>query len=171
MNAMISKTTFSGNYKFEHLRNGAVIDAWEDNNLIPTQGLNFILNVLTQAATTKISTWYLGIGTGNYTVTAGDTGAAIPGVGAANESSAYAEATRPAVTFVASTAATTNNSAAKATFTANGAVTVTNAFLVSTAPKGDTNGTLLSSLKLATAKTLASGDQLIVTFTLTAASV
>lgn len=171
MNALISAAGFSGKYHFEHIRNGMVIDEWDDNNLIPTEGLNFVLNVLTQAATTKINTWYVAIGTGNYTVAATDTAANIVGVGRANESSLYAEATRPAVTLTASTVASVTNSAAKATFTANAGVVVTNAFVVSTSPKGDVAGTLLSSLKLGTAKTLASADQLVVTFTLTAASV
>lgn len=171
MNTLISAAGFSGKYHFEHIRNGVVIDTWEECNLIPTEGLNFVLNVLTQSATTKINTWYMGIGTGNYTVAATDTGANIVGAGRANESSLYAEAARPAVTLAASTAASVTNSAAKATFTANAGVVVTNAFVVSTSPKGDTAGTLLSSLKLTVSKTLASADQLVVTFTLTAASV
>lgn len=160
-----------GVYQFEHVRGGVVIDSWSDENLVPLEGLNFILNVLAISATSKINTWYLAIGTGNYTVAATDTGANIVGAGRANESSAYTEATRPALVLPASTAGVLTNSASKATFTANAGITVTNAFVVSTSPKADATGTLLSSLKLGTAKTLVSGDQLVVTFTLTATSV
>lgn len=168
---IISSTGFSGKYHFEHVRNGVVIDEWDEENIIPTEGLNFVLNVLSQSGTSKINSWYMGIGTGNYTVAASDTGANISGVGRANETSAYSEANRVAVTLAASTAASITNSANKATFTANAGITVTNAFIVSTAPKGDTNGTLMSSLKLSVAKTLVAADQLVATFTLTAASV
>lgn len=166
-----SATGLNGKYSFEHIRNGVVIDAWEDNNLIPLEGLNFIMNVLTQAATSKINTWYVGIGTGNYTVASTDTGANIVGAGRANESSAYAEATRPALVLPAATTGAVTNAASKATFTANAGITVTNAFVLSTSPKADATGTLISSLKLGTSKSLESGDKLVVTFTLTATSV
>lgn len=162
---------FKGIYHFDHIRNGEIIDSWDEENLVPLEGLNFILNVLTQTATAKINTWYLGIGTGNYTVASTDTGANITGVGRANETSAYTEATRPALVLPASTTGVVTNSASKATFTANNTVTVTNAFVVSTAPKADATGTLISSLKLSVAKSLVSGDQLVATFTLTATSV
>jgi len=161
----------AGRYHFDHVRDGVIIDSWDDENLVPTEGLNFILNVLSQAATSKINTWYMGFGTGNYTVAATDTGANIVGAGRANETSAYAEAARQALVLPASTAASLTNSASKVTITANGTVTITNAFVVSTSPKADATGTLLSSLKLSVAKALVSGDQLVVTFTLAATSV
>lgn len=162
---------FVGKYHFDHVRDGQVIDAWDEENLIPLEGLNFILNVLSQSGTSKINTWYMGIGTGNYTVASTDTGANIVGAGRANETSAYSEAARPALVLPASTAASLTNSASKITFTANAGVTVTNAFVVSTSPKTDATGTLLSSLKLSVSKALVSADQLVVTFTLSASSV
>ena len=166
-----SAAGFTGNYHFEHVRNGEVIDTWDDHNLIPLEGLNFIMNVLANAATAKINTWHVSIGTGNYIVASTDTGANIVGAGRANESILYAEATRPALVLPASTLGILTNTASKATFTANAAVVVTNAFVVSTSPKADVTGTLLSSLKLTVSKSLVSGDQLVVTFTLTATSV
>lgn len=162
---------FRGNYHFEHVRDGIVIDEWDESNLIPLEGLNFILNVLTQAATTKVNTWYVGLGVGDYTVAATDTGANIVGAGRADETSLYAEAARQALVLPASTAASLTNTASKAVFTANATVVVTNAFVVSTSPKADATGTLLSSLKLTVAKTLEAAEELRVTFTLSAASV
>ena len=171
MNTINAAAGFKGVYHFEHIRNGEVIDSWKEENLIPTEGLNFILNVLTQAATTKINTWYLALGTGAYTVAATDTGASIVGAGRANETSLYSEATRVALVLPAATAAALTNTASKATFTANAGVTITNAFVTSTSPKADATGTLLSSLKLTVSKALVTADQLVVTFTLSAASV
>jgi len=162
---------FSGHYHFEHMREGAVIDAWDESNLIPTEGLNFVLNVLSQSGTSKINTWYLALGTGNYTVAATDTGANIVGVGRSNETTLYDEATRVALVFPASTAGSLTNTASKATFTFNNTVTITNAFVVSTSPKSDVTGTLLSSLKLGTSKSMIAADQLVVTFVLSASSV
>lgn len=163
------KVAFAGTYHFEHMRGGALIDSWTDTNLIPTEGLNFVLNVLSQAGTTKISTWYLALATGNYTVAATDTGANI--VGRATETALYDEATRVLINWVAATAGVLTNAASKATFTFNSAATITNAYVVSTAPKSDVSGTCLSSLKLGTSKTMAAADQLVVTFVLTASSV
>ena len=171
MNKIAAAAGFKGVYHFEHIRDGVVIDSWREENLIPTEGLNFILNVLTQAATTKINTWYLALGTGAYAVAATDTGANIVGVGRANETLLYSEATRVALVLPASTAAALTNTASKATFTASAGVTITNAFVTSTSPKADTTGTLLSSLQLGASKVLATADQLVVTFTLSAASV
>lgn len=174
MNALKSVTGFVGKYHFDHLRNGEIIDSWDETNLIPTEGLNFILNVLSQAATTKISTWYVGLGTGNYTVTAADTGTGAAWIGSATkaiETSAYTEGTRGLLVLPASTAASLTNSASKITFTANATITVTNAFVLSTGTKGDATGVILSSLKLGTSKTLSSAEQLVVTFTLSATSV
>lgn len=174
MDSFGAATQFMGNYHFDHVRDGVVIDSWDEKNLIPTEGLNFILNVLSQAATTKISTWYVGIGTGNYTVTAADTGTGAAWIGSATkaiETSAYTEATRGLLVLPAATAAALTNSASKITFTANATITITNAFVLSTGTKGDATGVLLSSLKLGTSKTLSSAEQLVVTFTLSATSV
>jgi len=162
---------FKGVYKFQIIGvDGLVRDEWMEENLIPTEGLNHILNVLTQAATAKVAAWYVGIGVGNYTASATDTGANIVGAGRANETSAYAEATRQALVLPASTVGSLTNIASKVTFTANASITVTNAFVLSTAPKADATGTLLSSLKLSVAKPLTSGEQLVGTFTLVATS-
>lgn len=171
MNTIKSIAGLSGKYHFDHVRDGVVIDSWDEENIVPLEGLNFILNVLSQAGTTKINTWYMAIGTGAYTAASTDTGANIVGAGRANETSAYAEATRQALVLPASTSAALTNSASKAVFTANAGITVTNAFVVSTSPKADVTGTLISSLKLTVSKALVSGDQLVATFTLSATSV
>jgi hypothetical protein len=164
---MQGKVGFMGNYHFEHFRDGVLLDEWDDKNLIPTEGLNSVLGVALHADT-QIIAWYLGLGSGNYTVDPTDTGANI--VARVTEITAYS-GNRPVITFSAPAAGSTDNSAAKVTFTFNNTVaTVTNAF-VDSAATGN-GGKLLSSLKLGVAKTgFATGDQLVVTFTMTAASV
>jgi hypothetical protein len=161
------KLGFKGTYTFEHWRGDRLLDRWEDSNLIPTEGLNSMLGVGVHADA-QITAWYMGIGSGNYTVDPTDTGANI--VARVTEITAYT-GNRQQVVFAAPAAGSTDNSASKVTFTFNNTVaTVTNAF-VNSAATGN-GGKLLSSLKLGTAKTgFATGDQLVVTFTLTAASV
>ena len=163
----IAKLGFAATYHFEHIRDGITLDEWDDHNLIPTEGLNSVLGVSVHADA-QILAWYMGLGSGNYTVDPTDTGANI--VARVTEITTYT-GNRPVIVFSAPAAGSTDNSASKVTFTFNAPVaTVTNAF-VNSAATGN-GGKLLSSLKLATAKTgFASGDQLVVTFTLTAASV
>lgn len=158
---------FKGIYKFEHWRDGCLLDAWADKNLIPTESLNSMLGIHMHADAQLVA-WYMGLGSGNYTADPTDTAANI--VARVTEVVAYA-GNRPAVTFAAAAAGAITNSAAKATFTVNAPIaTVTNAFIVSTAT--GSGGTILSSIKLATAKTgFVSGDQIVVTYTMTAASV
>lgn len=167
MNAAKEQSGFKGVYEFEHVRDGKVLAKWSETNLIPTEGLNSFLGVNLHADAQNPA-WYMGIGSGNYTVQPTDTAATIAGL--VTEITTYT-GNRPQVVFAAPAAASITNSANKATFTLNAVVaTITNAFIMSAAT-GNV-GVLLSSLKLATARTgLASGDQLIVTFTMTAASV
>lgn len=161
------KAALSGKYSFTHLRNGAVIDEWEQSNLIPTEGLNYVLDLLFQAVTAKPAGWYIGLGTGAYTPSATDTGANLPT--RAVETTSYSGGVRPAVAVAAAAGGAVTNAASKATFTFTAGVTITNAFVVS-APIGAT-GIALSSLAVAPSRAMITGDQLMVTFTLTASSV
>ena len=162
-----TNTELRGLYHFTHTRNGVIVQEWDEENLIPTEGLNSILGVCLYGQT-QLLNWYMGIGSGNYTVAATDTAATIAGL--TTEITTYT-GNRQAVVFAAPSAGVISNSASPVVFTFNASVaTVTNAFVMSAAT-GST-GTLLSSLKLATPRTgFLSGDQLTATFTLTATSV
>lgn len=153
-------------YEFEHRRDGVLLDSWADSNLVPTEGLNSVLGVFLAAAA-QSAAWYVGLGSGNYTVAATDAAANI--VARVTEITTYT-GNRPAITFAAPAAGSITNAASKITFTFNAAVaTITNAFIINAAT--GSAGVLFSSLKLATAKTgFVSGDQLVVTVTVTAAS-
>ena len=155
-----------GVFKFEHVRDGKVIDVWEDHNLVVTEGLNSILDVVLHGSS-QITTWYVGLFEGNYTPVAGLTAATV--TSASTESTAYDETTRVQYVEAAASAGSTTNSASKATFTINATKTMYGAFLISENTKSGTSGTLLACTKFATARSVVSADQLLVTYTFTAA--
>lgn len=149
------------------IRDGRVIDEWEDHNLVVDQGLNALLNIMFNGAT-QITPWYLGLFEGNYTPVAGVTAATI--ASAATECTAYDESTRQEYNEAASTAKSTTNSANKATFTFNATKTIYGAFLISDSTKSGTSGTLFSAARFSSAKAVVATDQLLLTYTFTAAS-
>jgi hypothetical protein len=63
------------------------------------------------------------------------------------------------------------NSASRASFVFNATKTIYGAFLISNSTKGGTTGTLFSAARFATAKSVESGDELLLTYTFTATSV
>lgn len=164
----ISKAGFKGVYSFEQWRDGGLVLAWEETNLIPEQGLNSVLGVYCHADA-QITSWFMALSSGVYVPNDTDTAANI--VARATEITGYAEATRRGVTFAAAAAKSITNSAARATFTMNTSTTVNGAFISSVATKSAITGTLLSSLAATTPRAVISGDQILATFTLTAASV
>ena len=127
----------------------------EADNIIPTEGRNSILNVAFNAAT-QITAWYLSVFANNYTPVAGDTAATFPA--AAGESTAYAEATRPAWNEAAAVAGVVTNAASPATFTFNATTTLYGGALSSSSVKAGTAGVLVSAAKFSTAKGVDSGD-------------
>jgi hypothetical protein len=157
-----------GVFTIEHIRDGKVIDTWEEHNIVVNEGLNNLLDVYLHA-TTQTTAWYVGIFEGNYTPVATDTGANI--AVNATESIAYSEATRPAWVEAAAAAQSITNSANKATFTINATKTIYGAFLISTSAKSDTLGTLFAATKFTAARSVVATDQLLVTYTVTAATV
>jgi hypothetical protein len=78
--------------------------------------------------------------------------------------------TRQAYVEAAAAAKVTTNAASKATFTFNATKTLYGAFLISDSTKGGTSGTLLAAAKFAAPKGVVATDQLLLTYTFTAAS-
>lgn len=156
-----------GVFSGQIIRQGEVIDEFECPNLVVDEGLNHMLDV-TFAGATQVNPWYLGLFEGNYTPVASLTAATI--VAAATESISYDEATRPAFVEAAASGKVTTNSASKATFTFNATKSIYGAFLVSNSTKSGTTGTLFSAAKFAAAKAVVATDQLLLTYTFTAAS-
>ena len=156
-----------GVFHFEQIRDGKVIDAWDESNLVVNEGLTSVLNVYFKAGT-QITAWYIGLFEGNYTPVAGDTMAAF--VAAATESTAYTETVRQTYTTAAVAAQSITNAATKATFSINATKTMYGAFMSSVSTKSATTGTLVAAAKFAAARSLVSGDQLLVTYVFTATS-
>lgn len=156
-----------GVWALEHVRNGEVIDREEIHNIVVNQGLNHILDTVFHGGT-AVATWYVGIYEGNYVPLATDTASNFPG--SATECIAYDEATRIEYNEAAASGQSITNSANKATFTINATKTVYGGFLISVATKSATTGTLMAAAKFGTARSVVSGDQLLITYTFSAAS-
>jgi len=144
----------------------------EEDNLVVNGGLQYMCGTgLTSTA--QITTWYIGLyGAGaSNTPAAGDTMALHTGW---TEVVPYSNATRPACTFVAATLANPSvatNSASPASFAINATQVVGGAFLVSNSTKSGSTGTLFSAADFSSPgdRSLASGDTLNVTYTLSLA--
>jgi hypothetical protein len=163
-----SGLALGGRYTGQIIRAGEVIDEFECQNLCVDEGLNSLLNIQFNGATQLVN-WYMGLFEGNYTPVAGLTAATV--AANATETTAYNETTRRQFVPVASTAKSIANSVTAGTFTFNAGKTIYGAFMISDSTKGGTAGVLFSAAKFATAKVVASADQLLLTYTLNASSV
>jgi hypothetical protein len=157
----------AGRYHGQIIREGRVIDEWEDDNLVVNEGLNSLLGVYFNGST-QITTWYCGVFEGNYTPIATVTAATI--ASASTECTAYASATRPEWIEAAPSAQSITNSASRASFVFNATKTIYGAFLVSTSTKSGTSGTLFSAARFSSSKSVVNLDELLLTYTFTAAS-
>ena len=156
-----------GKYVGRIIRAGEVIDEFECKNLVVNQGLNYLLGAAL-GGQSVITTWYLGLFTGNYTVVATDTAATI--AANATEATAYTAGVRQTWTSAAPSSQSITNSASQASFTFNASITVYGAFLVSSSTISGTSGTLFSGAQFAASKSVVSSDILQLTYTYTAAS-
>jgi hypothetical protein len=162
------KLLVGGSFHAELIRDAKIIDEWDFDNIVVNEGLNSALNVIFNGVT-QITSWYIGLFQGNYTPVPTDTAATI----AANstESSAYTAGVRQGFVPASSTAQVSTNSASKASFTFSSGVTIYGAFLASTATINGATGVLMSAARFATSRVVDSGDQLLLTYSFSAASV
>ena len=163
----VAPLSVGGFFTIEHVRNGNVIDTWEEKNLVVNEGLDHILDTVLHNST-QAATWYVGIFEGNYTPVAADLAADI--AASATESTAYDETTRPEWVEAAASAQSITNSASKATFTINDTKTIYGAFLISDSAKSGVAGALFAASKFSVARSVVNEDQLLVTYTVAAAS-
>ena len=154
-------------YDVEHWRKGKLLQKEATHNLMPTEGLNYLLDTSVRGGA-QLSSWYMGIFEGNYTPLAADTAATFPA--SATESTAYSESVRQTYTTVAASGGVLTNAAATATFTMNATKTIYGGFISSASAKSATTGKLLSAAKFSTSKAVESTDQLIITATITLTS-
>ena len=144
-----------------------------DPNLIVTEGLNHILDVVLHG-TAANGTWYLGLFSGNVTPQATWTAANFTANATeiTSNTEGYSESTRQAFVEAAASAGSINNTANKAAFTIATAssVTVWGAALLSSNVKGGTSGVLMSASKFSASRTLYDTDVLNVGYTITLTS-
>jgi hypothetical protein len=165
MNAVKAKG--GGTFHFEHLRDGVKIDAWDSKNIYVNEGINYTLNTALGGGA-AITSWYLGLFSGNYTPQATDAAATI--ASNSTETTQYTAGSRQSFTPAAASGQSITNSATRATFTFNASTTVYGMFLVSSSAISGTTGTLFSAAQFPASKPVTSGDQLLVTYTFSLAS-
>jgi hypothetical protein len=129
------------------IRDGKVIDEFEDCNLVVNEGLNALNDIMFHGST-QITQWYLGVFEANYTPVSTVTAATI--AAAATECTAYASGTRPTYDEAASASQVTTNAASRASFVFNATKTIYGGFLISNSTKGGTTGTLFAAAQFAT---------------------
>lgn len=160
------KLSAKGRYHVAHVRDGCVIDEDDVTNLIVNQGLDHILGVeFTGIA--QVTAWFLALFANNYVPVASDTAATI--VGNAGETTSYNGNARPAFQAVEGGQGVTNG-ANPANFTFSAAVTVYGAFLASTSQQSSTQGVLFSAAQFNAPKQVVANDQLLLTYSFSAAS-
>lgn len=138
-------------------------------NLVTTQGLNDILTKYFKGSS-YTATFFVGLidNAGFSALAVGDTAAQIGGSNGWTESVAYSESVRQTLTLGSASAGSIDNSAAVATFSINGTVTLKGAFVITNSTKAGTTGVLYGEAAFSVTRSLASGDTLTVTVTLTA---
>lgn len=156
----------------EHDVNGK--DVRFDWNIVPTEGLNHVLDV-TLHGSTQVTTWYLGLFSGAVTPGASLTAATVNSVltEITSGTDGYSESTRVAYNEAAASNGSITNAANKAAFTiamSSGSLTVNGCFLISDSEKGGTAGKLYSATRFSSARSLQDGDTYNLGYTITAAA-
>jgi hypothetical protein len=137
----------------------------EIHNLVVDAGLNDSLDKHFKGST-YTAAWYVFITTASNTFAAADTMSSHAGW---TESAVYSNATRPALTLGTVSGKSVDNSASKAVFNINAGGTVGGAGICTDSTKSGSTGTLYGGAAFSANRTVASGDTLNVTITLTAA--
>jgi len=132
---------FENHWKVECWRSGVITWTAEFDNLIPTAGLNKLLDATFKTGIAA-PTWYVGLVTSTPTFAATDTMGSHAGW---TEDQNYSGASRPTLTLGAIAAGSCDNSASKASYTISGASTLAGCFLTDSVTKGGTSGTLYAA--------------------------
>lgn len=159
-----------GVFSYEHVRDGEVVDTWQEPNIIVDEGLNYILSTAFAGGTAN-TVWYVGLFKNAYTPIASNVAATFGGAGVAGEATTeYSETVRQTWTQAGVSAKVIGNSAAPAVFTFTTPVTINGAFLQSTSGKGATTGVLSAASKFSSSRAMLATDKLNITYTLTISS-
>lgn len=172
--AMSGNAQIEGLVTLDHFREGKIIYNETGKNIITTEGLNQILNVVF-GAVAKDATIYCGIFKSNVTPAAGNTAASQLGAagtyGECQDADYDDPATnRPEWVDAAASAGVITNSASKASFTIAASITVYGAFLASSQAKTATTGVLYAAKRFDTSRAVVDDDVLQVTYQLSLSS-
>lgn len=161
------KIELGGVFKLEHFRKGDFLGEVATSNVVVNEGLDYILDVAFSGAS-QLSSWYVSIFEGNVTPD-GTYTAANYASNATELTGKYDEATRPAWTEAGVSSQNITNSASKASFGINSdSTTIYGAGLHSDNTKGGTTGTLAAAGRFSSSRSADSGDDVLVTYSLTA---
>lgn len=165
--AMVThQVQFKNVYEFEcRDSNGNLKWTERVENLVVNQGLDDLLDKYFKGSAYTAS-HFVGLKSSGA-VASGDTMSSHTGWA---ENTSYSNATRPALTLGTVSGQSVDNSASKATFNVNATTTINGAFVTTNNTKGGTTGVLYGAADFAVSRTLANGDVLFVTITLTATS-
>ena len=164
---LATKYTPRGRFTVEHFRKGVKIGEYQFNNDITNEGKNTIFNVMfnneTQIAN---NSWFIGLInlTSFSALAATDTMSSHSGW---VEFTSYSQTTRVAWGSGTSSAQSTSN-ATPATFDINASGTVKGVFITSNSTKSGTTGKLWATALFAADVPVSNGDQLKVTYTVSA---
>ena len=156
-----------GVFTCEHRRKGDLIARVMGSNIIPTEGLNHMLDVVLHGGT-PVGTWYVALFEGNVTPGASLTAANFTST--TTECTAYDEATRVEYKEGIPSGGAIDNSSNRAVFTMNATKTVYGGALLSVSTKSSTSGTILAAARFATSRNVVDDDELSVRYSLTLTS-
>ena len=155
----------AGVFKFEcYDADGNLKWTEEVPNTVVNEGKDYILGAALSGAA-QVTTHYNGLIEGSSpTIAASDTLSSK----AWTENQDYDEASRVTWSEGGASSQSIDNSGSPSSFTMNASVTIGGAFLASDNTKGGTTGTLIAAATFSTARSVASGDTINVTYTINA---
>lgn len=163
---LIAGLSLKSTYEFEAYDKDGNLK-WKErvDNIVVNVGLDDVLDKYFKGSTYTAS-HFVGI-KNSGSPAAGDTMASHAGW---TENVTYSQGTRPALTLGSVSGQSVNNSASRATYSINGTTTINGAFVTTNSTKSGTTGILYGVADFSVSRSLANGDTLYVTITLTAAS-
>ncbi len=143
---------FVGGFFLHGVNRGDLI---RDHNLVPTQGLNHLLDAVLGGGT-QITEWYGAPYTNNVSPQASTTAANFHST--LVEFTGYSEGVRQTLVFAAAAAGVVTNEASLAEFTITGAATLRGGGVLSVATRESTDGTCFAATAFSVARGVVIGD-------------
>jgi hypothetical protein len=163
----IDRLALKGRFRVEHHRDGKLLDTYDFNNDITNEGKNQLFEIMFHDGTQIASaSWFIGLisSSGYSALAAADV---MNSHGGWTEATGYTQSTR--VAWGPGTAASQSiTNASPATFDINATATIKGIFVTSNSTKSGTTGKLWATALFSADVPVTSGDQLRVTYTVSA---